>query len=522
VRIALALAACVFLIVVLSIARRSSPSFPVSDEAVIELSTINALQGHQRLGPYSRYGWNHPGPALYYAIAPFYGLSGKRTVGLAAGALAINAAAAALMVWVLVSRGSPALAATFAIFLALYLGRVDGLLASFWNAHMTILAAMGVIVTSAAVAAGGLGMIPVFVVLASFVVQTHIALLPLAAIAGLGVVAGVIQHARPVAGVLNRAAWTALALWLLPIVEQLAPTGGNITRMGRFAVGQSEGAAPTVAFEAWADMMSAVVRPGLALPKGLLLAHDGSGWAGLAAMVEFGLLLSAGWWAYRRGRRFHMWLVLELVVVSVAALWAASRIPDGIHDHEVFWISAVALLNIVAIVAVPVGLIGEHIGRTWHRGRMWDAASTGARLATALCLVMVAGQAVAGVRELKKVADRSRVMTPGDLRIDHATRAVEAEIVRTGAHRPKILIDQPVWEAAAGVILQLRKKGRIIAIQPGLESMFSGTVAADGTEDLEITFCGGPCHARAAARPDNTVVLLGDGLAIDGIALKPR
>ena len=200
-------------------------------------------------------------------------------------------------------------------------------------------------------------------------------------------------------------------------------------------------------------------------------------------------------------------------------LWAASRIPDGIHDHEVFWISAVGVLNLVAIAGRA-----DRRDRTTQRT---DAAGIGRgsgcrmrRLTTALCVVFLAGLAVAGVRELKTVADRSRVMTRGDLRIDHATRAVEAEIARTGARRPKMLIDQPVWEAAAGVILQLRRKGTLIAVQPGLENMFSGTVAADGTEDLEITFCGGPCHDRAAARPDNTVVLLGDGLAIDAIVLE--
>jgi hypothetical protein len=111
-------------------------------------------------------------------------------------------------------------------------------------------------------------------------------------------------------------------------------------------------------------------------------------------------------------------------------------------------------------------------------------------------------------------------MTRADLRIDGAVRAVEGEIARTGAKRPKVLIDQPVWEPAAGVILQLRKKGTPIAVQPGLERLFSGTLAADGTEDLEITFCGGPCHERLAARPDNNVVLFGDGLAIDAVPLQ--
>jgi hypothetical protein len=71
------------------------------------------------------------------------------------------------------------------------------------------------------------------------------------------------------------------------------------------------------------------------------------------------------------------------------------------------------------------------------------------------------------------------------------------------------------------VILQLRKKGATVAVQPGLERMLSGTLAADGREDLEITFCGGPCHENLVSRAGNTVVLFGDGLAIDAIGLNP-
>jgi hypothetical protein len=87
----LRLGAALVLLVALSsasiaIARRSGPTFAVSDEALIELSTFNALEGHQRLGPYSRYAWHHPGPLLFYALAPFYKASGLRSQGLAAGA----------------------------------------------------------------------------------------------------------------------------------------------------------------------------------------------------------------------------------------------------------------------------------------------------------------------------------------------------------------------------------------------------------------------------------------------------
>ena len=49
----------------------------------------------------------------------------------------------------------------------------------------------------------------------------------------------------------------------------------------------------------------------------------------------------------------------------------------------------------------------------------------------------------------------------------------------------------------------------------GLVAMFAGTLAPDGSEDLEISFCGGPCHSRLISRPGNIVVLVTDQIAID-------
>lgn len=529
-RAAFVLAGCVFLFVVLSIARRSSPTFPVADEAVIELSTLNALEGRQLLGPYSRYGWYHPGPALYYVLAPFYGSSGRRAVGLAAGALTLNLAVLAAMVWMLFRYGGPVLAVTFALFSAVFLGRLNELLISSWNAHAAILAAAAVIVASAATAAGSLGVIPLCVVLASFALQTHIVTLPLVAIAIGVLVVGAIRNGPDQAATLRRAVnrtfGSVLLLWMLPLVEQVMPHGGNLTQMWRFAGAPSANVTPAVAFDAWADMLSAPLRSGLALPRGVTLPYRAAAFAAIAAIGETLLLMAVAWWAHRNRRRFHMWIAVELFLVSLAALWAVARIPDNVQDHQVFWIAAVGLLNIVAIVAVPIGMISRHNGQKWYRGQKWDPALaglpvTGLRLAAAICVVLIAAMAVSGVRELRRVADRSRAMTRGDIRTDHATRAVEAEIARTGSRRPKVLIDVRAWETAAGVILQLRRKGMTLAVEPGLERMLSGTAAADGTEDLEITFCGGPCHERLTARPDNTVVLFGDGLAIDAIALKP-
>ena len=76
----------------------------VSDGAILEISTIEALEGRQLLGPYSRFGWNHPGPLYFYLQGPWYFASGLHTAGMQAGALAINLVAIGVIAFVCVRR----------------------------------------------------------------------------------------------------------------------------------------------------------------------------------------------------------------------------------------------------------------------------------------------------------------------------------------------------------------------------------------------------------------------------------
>src|SRR5207249_6849396 len=57
--------------------------------AVLELYTLRATQGLQLTGPYSRFGWHHPGPIYFYLLAPLYAASGHDPVSLQITALLI-------------------------------------------------------------------------------------------------------------------------------------------------------------------------------------------------------------------------------------------------------------------------------------------------------------------------------------------------------------------------------------------------------------------------------------------------
>ena len=63
------------------------------DKAVEETAVQQALVFDRSLGPHSNWRFFHPGPAMFYLLAPLYGLT-REPLALALGALAINTGAA--------------------------------------------------------------------------------------------------------------------------------------------------------------------------------------------------------------------------------------------------------------------------------------------------------------------------------------------------------------------------------------------------------------------------------------------
>ena len=100
----LAIAAVILVAVVATSAalRSAPPVFAQGDHAVLELYTLNALASPWPFGPYSRYKWHHPGPLFFYWEAPWYLASGRHTLGMHTGALALSVASLGALLALLV------------------------------------------------------------------------------------------------------------------------------------------------------------------------------------------------------------------------------------------------------------------------------------------------------------------------------------------------------------------------------------------------------------------------------------
>src|SRR3569623_388146 len=85
-------------VAVVELANLGQRAVPSGDFALLTTDVDRALHLSLSLGPYSRFGWHHPGPMLSYWLAPFWWASGHRYGGLGLGAALLSALTLGAMV----------------------------------------------------------------------------------------------------------------------------------------------------------------------------------------------------------------------------------------------------------------------------------------------------------------------------------------------------------------------------------------------------------------------------------------
>jgi heme/copper-type cytochrome/quinol oxidase subunit 2 len=459
------------------LSRHAPPFREVSDGAVLEIYTLEAIRGRLLVGPYSRFGWHHPGPLYFYLQAPWYLASGLHTAGMQAGAVAINLTAFAVLAATLVRRAAAPLAASVSALLALFVLRVDTLLISPWNPHVIVLPMAAFIVCAAAVAADGsrAGLIGL-VAIGSFLVQTHLAMAPIVAAMAAFVVAVRGRHLRGAgAGLL-----LAIALWIPPLLEQATHRPGNLASIVRFFARPAAGQPMAVAAAAWAGAVTAPFRADFALAIGLEAA-PGGGWAIVVAGAALVLCAAVAWRRWTIDR-FEACFAAASALAALVALGAATRIQESIVDHEIFWMSASGTLIAAVLLAAAFRAIRLRVSRS-------DAPVHPHAVATVMawCMVLVAaGLGLQGMRV--HVLHRGR--TVDDHSVDALADGLAQYVERRHASRPLVRIEPQVWSVAAGALLRADKAGIGFAVEPRWVSMFGDRFAPTGREDVEVTVGG--------------------------------
>jgi hypothetical protein len=461
------------LLLVTGLAEREDPDLPpTGDYAVLELYTRLAVHGRQFLGPYSRFHFQHPGPAYFYAAVPFYRLLGETFRGITLTAFLVNVLSIVLLLG-LAGRAGPGPLLAAALALAAFVhNRGPDWLYSVWNPAVVVLPFGVALFAAAAFIVGESWALVPAVVAASFTAQTHLGTLPvLLATFGLLALSRVppvrrlwglpeVAPARSLRLATAVAAIAAAALWALPLVEQLSKGGGNLSAIVRFTrTSAAEG-------HSLPDALAAVVRNAFGFVVGSG-AH-----AGLAAGAIV-LAVAVAFLAARVRHPFSAALGAIALVGLAAAVVASLRVAGPIFGYLVRWMAMLAVAGLTAIG-----------GALAARATMSDGLRRAAQAAAVVALGGLAAMNAMAVWPARPQPPKPRweSVAAGQLASEIATGLARARVqrpvfdVRAEANRDVVL----------GTLLALDKRGISWAARPFGPFALGGRWAPTGAEDATV------------------------------------
>jgi hypothetical protein len=504
----IALALAPLIVAIPRIVRGMDGACLASDFALLELSTEEATHGAQLLGPYSRFGWRHPGPAYFYLLAALYWISGGSSASLPVTVLIINWAAIlgmAAALWRWADDWVPlGLALPLALAYGRYLGA--GFVYNMWNPAITVLPLGVLLLACAAVACGRTAMAPVLVAIGSFLVQTHVGYLPwvTAAIAFAVVLwwrargnSDSATEGRITTTIAAATLATFALLWAPPLIEQLTRTPGNLTLIARFFTQRT---GEHGLGEALAIVAREIAWPWCYLLFGgrdLYSPYPALGGARLAVAAAIALAQTAllVFWSVRlRDRPFSCALARVSLVSTLIAVIAVMRIVGEVRPYFTTWISLVGLLGAVSAVAPLVS--------------RWTTTRPEVRGAAALALVAELGLTVS---LLGRPPVRDSQFPPARPVSD----AVIAVLHQRGARRPQVNIQTgspDLFFAASAIFLQMQKSGIAFAVNRPWWNFFGDRWRPNGTEDDVLAFkqrpmTVGPAPIVCTLTRDNAIEL---------------
>lgn len=322
--------------------------FPAGDDAMLMLR-INDAGTHATplLGPYSRYGWNHPGPLMFYLLAVPYRLTAGATWGVLAGCVIINILSIAGMVhlvWTYLKVSAAALTAGACALTALSLSPY--VLESPWNPHITTFPFALFIVAAWATRIDN-RWLPLTFGLGTFLVQSHAGFAPaVTVLCAWSLLA--LRHQRPSRKTTATTVAILTVCWLPVLLDQLFGEQ-NINQLITFFTTTE---LPTVGMKValgvaareltgFAPWMSGAI-PFIIDSSPLWIARL------TFPLLAYGIAL---WLTKKYEQRNAFQLLVGVGLAAVMSVFAVSRITDGLGYYLIQFWTPLAMLFWVAVVS---------------------------------------------------------------------------------------------------------------------------------------------------------------------------
>ncbi|MBL8774574.1 MAG: hypothetical protein JNK12_01530 [Acidimicrobiales bacterium] len=457
---AAAAAALLAVVLVLAlVARDQRGDVVVGDEALIAMEARSAPQDRPLIGKVTSavlYGNlelpHNPGPMEVWTLWPFVALLGSSR-GAWAFAGAVNLGAAGIATWAAYRRGGGRWAVlTIVTCLVMFERTAPGGLTSVLNTRIVALPLFATLVVAAMVLLGDTAMAVPLVVLASFVVQTHIGYAPVAMAAT--VVALAVATYRVVsarrwdrpAALLAVAAGTGALLWLPPVIDQVTGSG-NLGVLARAEV-------PRAGAERASRVLGGLLDPSTAFAGAGEIRPEHLGWP--SALVVALTLLGIGaflWWSWPRARAAAPLFGVAAGCIAAAALTGWATPPNDTAGEHYYWFRAVAFFTLYVLLLVAVRPSAPDVPPP--PGGSPRAGGNRRRALTVLAALLVIAAAAPLARAPERTADDRLAMGAVHELLPAARPIAEGAAPTALAHRGY----WPAISTADGLLAELRDRG---------------------------------------------------------------
>lgn len=329
----------------------TSSWIPVSDFAVLEAHIRDVGTSNSPLtGPFSRFGFDHPGPVLADVLAVPYRLMGDDPRGMLIGAVLVNAVAVTYVACAALRRGT-----RFALWTGVLVNLLlwsqastSGALLSPWNPYVALLPFLAAAFACWRLSEGSRTAVLAVVLAGSWSVQCHVGYLPLvipmAAYGGTTAWRRGALRSRAGLRWMAASALAAVALWAPVAIDQVLGSG-NAADIARWSVRPGEErigldvAVRLAGRQLWPHSSWSGAGDGTEAFTGGLVAHER--WE---LVVPIAALAAAGATALVRRDRSMRHLATLAALTTGVALLALSRVTGVVAPYVVLWLRVVALL----------------------------------------------------------------------------------------------------------------------------------------------------------------------------------
>ena len=467
-RLSAALTAVALLPVLIVVVTRTGRRYvPVGDIALIDLRVRDVWsRAIPLVGPYSRLGWNHPGPAMFWLIAPLSGLTGRPAWATLVGGVLLQGVAIVAIGWLAWRKGgAPLVAAALAVNGLAYGAMGPSMLLQAWNPNVTYPFLLVLLLQAWCLADGDVVLLPFTAAVATFLVQTHVGYLPLAGVAvAFGLVAAAL---RTRAGRLPGARWrrpigwsvAVLAVAWAPVALQEIVHHDNIRPLIRSLTGKGAKIGPHDAAGIFGAEFH-VLPPWLGGRTHLdSLTRAVVPVSAKYVLIPIVLLVAAAFLTCRKPQ-VRVPLALTALLFGVG-LWSISRVIGGAEDYAFYWRVPIAILVVFVAFA-----------SAWYRlGLDRQSGSFGATVVVLASIVVFSSVTLA-----VRTAQWGEVSTAEPI-----ARAMLAQLHREHQPDGSVLVrapDIPLLGLERTVVNELDRSGATVRVDTDLGFQFGYTRTA--------------------------------------------